>query len=137
MRIMKQPKIKVKAPKIRQSDAFTMLETLLVLAITCSIILLFESTFQKTIHIIRGELFVLEFENKLKQQQSQALTRAEIRRLTATNNVIKINGEELLVPQETIFSDFDITFKENGNIQSIKRAKIVIQLPYHNHQTIS
>lgn len=137
MHITKQLKIRVKVRKFQRISAFTLLETLLVLAITCSIILLFEAKFQQTIHVVRGELFVLEFENKLKQQQSQAITKAEARKITAINNVIQINGEGLLVPEETIFSDFDITFKANGNIQSIKRAKIVIRLPYHGDQTIS
>lgn len=137
MRIMKQLKIRVKVLKSQRISGFTLFETLLVLAITCSIILLFETKFQQTIHIIRGELFVLEFENKLKQQQSLAITKAEDRKITAINNMIQINGEGLLVPEETIFSDFDITFKANGNIQSIKRAKIVIRLPYHGDQTIS
>ena len=60
-----------------------------------------------------------------------------MRTISATDNVISLNGELLIVPLETIFSDFNITFKANGNIQSIKRAKIVVQLPYHNNKTIT
>ena len=137
MRIMKQLKIKERLQRFRQIRGFTVLETLLVLTITCSFIILFETSFRQTVHLIRGELFVLEFENKLKHQQSQALTRAEVRTISATDNVISLNGELLIVPLETIFSDFNITFKANGNIQSIKRAKIVVQLPYHNNKTIT
>lgn len=137
MRIMKQLKIKEKRQRFQQTRGFTVFESLLVLTITCSFIILFETNFRQTVHIIRGELFVLEFENKLKHQQSQAITRAEVRKISATNNVISLNGEVLLVPKETIFSDFDITFNPNGNIQSIKRAKIVVQLPYHDNQTIT
>jgi competence protein ComGD len=41
------------------------------------------------------------------------------------------------VPNETKFSDFDITFNANSNIQSLKEAKIVITLPYESGAKIS
>lgn len=113
-----------------QSRAFTLFETLLTLAVSCFIIALFSVTFQKAIHIIRGELFVLQFENTLKHQQVQAVTKAEMRSLSAVNGSVEVNGAALHVPKETVFSDFIVTFKENGNLQSLKNAKIVITLPY-------
>lgn len=118
-------------------SAFTLLETLLTLSVTCFLILIVSITFQKTVHIARGELFVLEFEMILKDQQAQAITNAESKSLSAINGTVKLNGVKLQVPKETQFSDFDITFKSNGNIQSLKEAKIVITLPYENETKIS
>lgn len=129
--------------KIRQKHvtspirAFTLLESLLTLSVTCFLILTFSVTFQKTVHVIRGELFVLQFEMILKNQQTQAVTNAESRGLSALNGIVKVNGANQPVPKETQFSDFDITFKENGNLQSIKEAKIVISLPYEGGKQIT
>jgi competence protein ComGD len=54
--------------------------------------MMFSVTFQKTIHVIRGEYFVLEFEMMLKNQQAQAVTSAAPRSLSAVNGTVKING---------------------------------------------
>jgi competence protein ComGD len=59
----------------------------------------------------------------LKNQQAQAVTSAAPRSLSAVNGTVKINGTNQPVPEETQFSDFDITFNKNGNLQSIKEAK--------------
>lgn len=48
--------------------AFTLFESLLTLTLTCFVVLMFSATLQKTVHIIRGELFVLQFEMILKNQ---------------------------------------------------------------------
>lgn len=117
--------------------AFTLLESLLTLSVTCFVILIFSVTFQKTAHVIRGELFVLEFEMMLKNQQAQAVTSAAPRSLSAVNGTVKINGANQPVPEETQFSDFDITFNKNGNLQSIKQAKIVIALPYEGGRQVT
>ena len=117
--------------------AFTLLESLLTLSVTCFVIMMFSVTFQKTIHVIRGELFVLEFEMMLKNQQAQAVTSAAPRSLSAVNGTVKINGANQPVPEETQFSDFDITFNKNGNLQSIKQAKIVIALPYEGGRQVT
>ena len=117
--------------------AFTLLESLLTLSVTCFVIMMFSVTFQKTIHVIRGELFVLEFEMMLKNQQAQAVTSAAPRSLSAVNGTVKINGANQPVPEETQFSDFDITFNKNGNLQSIKEAKIVIVLPYEGGRQVT
>ncbi|GFH41123.1 competence protein [Lactococcus insecticola] len=120
-----------------QIRAFTLLESLLTLAVTSFLILIFSVTFQKTVHVIRGEIFVLQFENILKNQQTQAVTNAEVRSLSASDGTVFVNGAKYHVPSETLFSDFSIAFKENGNIQSIKQAKIVISLPFENDKKIS
>lgn len=122
---------------ISQIRAFTLLESLLTLAITCLLILLFSTTFQNTVHVIRGELFVLQFESILKNQQAQAVTGAVSRSLSASNGNVLVNGAVLHVPAETQFSDFEIVFKETGNIQSIKAAKIVIHLPFEGGKQIT
>ncbi|QIW52404.1 hypothetical protein GU337_11240 [Lactococcus raffinolactis] len=80
---------------------------------------------------------MLEFETILKDQQAQAITTARSRRLASVNGIVKLNGTKLQVPNETKFSDFDITFNANGNIQSLKEAKIVITLPYESGAKIS
>lgn len=129
-------KIKVRNQKFQQIRAFTLLEAVVTLFVSCLIILLFTNTYQDIVHALRGQLFVLQFESKLKYQQSQAITRAETRSLSATNHVVKINGQVLDTPKETLFSDFNITFKENGNIKSIKAAKIVITLPYEGNKQL-
>ena len=137
MLIMHWLKPRVRNQKFRQIRAFTLLESLVTLSVSCLIILLFTNTYQDMLHRVRGQLYVLQFENKLKHQQAQAITRAETRSLSATNHVVKMNGQVLETPKETLFSDFNITFKENGNIKSIKTAKIVISLPYEwNKQLI-
>ena len=117
--------------------AFTVLESLLTLTLTGFVVLMFSATLQKTVHIIRGELFVLQFEMILKNQQAQAVTNAEPRSLSSFKGVVKVNGVRQPVPKETTFSDFEVTFKENGNIQSIKDAKIVISLPYESEKQIT
>ncbi|PCS05641.1 competence protein ComGD [Lactococcus piscium] len=109
---------------------------MVTLSISCSIILLFTNTYQDTLHAVRGQLFVLQFESTLKHQQAQAITRAETRSLSATDHVVKMNGQVLDTPKETLFSDFNITFKENGNIKSIKSAKIIITLPYEGNKQV-
>ena len=73
----------------------------------------------------------------LKNQQAQAVTNAEPRSLSSFKGVVKVNGVRQPVPKETTFSDFEVTFKENGNIQSIKDAKIVISLPYESEKQIT
>ncbi len=120
-----------------QARAFTLLESLLTLSVTCFLILVVSVAFQKTVHVAPGELFVLEFETILKDQQAQAITTARSRRLASVNGIVKLNGTKLQVPNETKFSDFDITFNANGNIQSLKEAKIVITLPYESGAKIS
>ena len=117
--------------------AFTLLESLLTLSVTCFLILMFSVTFQKTVHVIRGELFVMEFEMMLRNQQAQAVTSAVPRSLSASNGTVKVNGANQPVPKETQFSDFDITFNKNGNLQSIKQAKIVISLPYEGDKQVT
>ena len=117
--------------------AFTLFESLLTLTLTCFVVLMFSATLQKTVHIIRGELFVLQFEMILKNQQAQAVTNAEPRSLSSFKGVVKVNGVRQPVPKEMTFSDFEVTFKENGNIQSIKDAKIVISLPYESEKQIT
>ena len=117
--------------------AFTLFESLLTLTLTCFVVLMFSATLQKTVHIIRGELFVLQFEMILKNQQAQAVTNAEPRSLSSFKGVVKVNGVRQPVPKETTFLDFEVTFKENGNIQSIKDAKIVISLPYESEKQIT
>lgn len=136
MLIMHWLKTRVRNQKFRQIRAFTLLESLVTLSVSCLIILLFTNTYQDTLHRVRGQLYVLQFENKLKHQQAQAITRAETRSLSATNHVVKMNGQVLETPKETLFSDFNITFKENGNIKSIKAAKIVITLPYEGDKQL-
>ncbi|GAB2021156.1 hypothetical protein RyT2_02290 [Pseudolactococcus yaeyamensis] len=79
----------------------------------------------------------MQFEMILKNQQAQAVTNAAPRNLSAFNGTVKVNGANQPVPKETQFSDFDITFKENGNLQSIKEAKIVISLPYEGDREIT
>ena len=136
MLIMHWLKTRVRNQKFRRIRAFTLLEALVTLSVSCLIILLFTNTYQDTVHAVRGQLFVLQFENKLKHQQAQAITRAETRSLSATNHVVKMNDQVLETPKETLFSDFNITFKENGNIKSIKAAKIIITLPYEGDKQI-
>ena len=98
-----------------QARAFTLLESLLTLSVTCFLILVVSVAFQKTVHVARGELFVLEFETILKDQQAQAITTARSRRLASVNGIVKLNG----------------------TIQSLKEAKIVITLPYESGAKIS
>ena len=58
--------------EILMTRAFTLLESLLVLLIISFITTLFSSEIIQTVHLFKGELFVLQFENFYKRSQEAA-----------------------------------------------------------------
>lgn len=120
-------KIKMKH-EIFQIRAFTLLESLLVLSITAFVILLFSMNFLTVIHIVKGELFILEFENDYKDTQEDAALLGQDEMMMFKNGSLIIEDKNVSVPAEVKFQDFSICFNEKGENSSL--SKIQISLPY-------
>ncbi|MFC4652899.1 competence type IV pilus minor pilin ComGD [Lactococcus nasutitermitis] len=117
-----------------QIRAFTLVESLLVLGITSFVIIVFSSSLLQTIHIVRGELFVLRFENLYQNAQEDAGLLGENETILAKNKSLFCENEKIEVPDEVQFNDFNITFNEKGENSSLK--KIQLNLPYENKKII-
>lgn len=110
-----------------QIRSFTLLETLLVLGISSFIIVLFSFSMGKTVKIVKGELFVSQFENIYKNSQFRASAFREETILSAQGQQLKSGRDVIEVPEEAEISDFSIKFDKYGNNSSLK--KIMIYLP--------
>jgi competence protein ComGD len=109
--------------------AFTLLETLLVLAISSFVIIMFTVTVDNTIHIVRGELFVAQFEHSYKHTQFQAAATNQALTFSAANRILMVGEDaEIEVPEEAELNDFSVKFDAQGNNSSLK--KITLKLPY-------
>ncbi|WP_213536859.1 competence type IV pilus minor pilin ComGD [Lactococcus nasutitermitis] len=126
-------KIRERQQKL-QIRAFTLVESLLVLGITSFVIIVFSSSLLQTIHIVRGELFVLRFENLYQNAQEDAGLLGENETILAKNKSLFCENEKIEVPDEVQFNDFNITFNEKGENSSLK--KIQLNLPYENKKII-
>jgi competence protein ComGD len=108
--------------------AFTILESLLVLAITSFVIILFSLTIGNTVHIVRGELFVAQFENSYKHTQLQAAATNQEKVFSASKRTLTAGDTIVEVPKEAELSSFSVKFDPRGNNSSMK--KMTIKLPY-------
>ncbi|MDR0198984.1 MAG: type II secretion system GspH family protein [Streptococcaceae bacterium] len=103
--------------------AFTLLESLLVLAISSFLLLLFAGGGMTVVHTVRSILFLAQFENDYKSAQIQAESTHQMKAFTLPKET-----------DEVRFSGTTITFDAQGNNSSLK--KLVFTLPYV-HQTVS
>lgn len=108
--------------------AFTLFETLLVLSVTSFLTLIFSSALTQTVHLVRGELFVLQFENDFKNTQEDAAFLEKSELLSFQNSVLKVEDETVKLPKEVQMTDFSIQFDAKGENSSLKKIRIF--LPY-------
>ena len=113
---------------ILMTRAFTLLESLLVLIIVSFITLLFSSELTQTVHLFKGELFILQFENFYKVSQDDAALLGKSESLTSKNGELIYEGQKINVPKEIEMTDFSIQFDEKGENSSLEKIKIY--LPY-------
>ena len=108
-------------------SAFTLLESLIVLGITSFLIMAFSSNLLRTVHIVKGELFVLQFEQIYKNTQNVALLKNQTQILKVQNGEID-EEHKIQIPQETQFDNFSVKF--DGKSGNTKIQKFSIYLPY-------
>lgn len=114
--------------------AFTLLESLLVLMITSFVLLLFTGSITKIVHVVRGELFVVQFENNYKNVQFLATATRQPQLLSASGNKLIYGNKTNSIPPEVRIDAFSIKFDEKGNNSSLKKLNIF--LPFEQ-KTIS
>lgn len=114
--------------------AFTLLESLLVLMITSFVLLLFTGSITKIVHVVRGELFVVQFENNYKNVQFLATATRQPQLLSASGNKLICGNKMNSIPPEVRIDAFSIKFDEKGNNSSLKKLNIF--LPFEQ-KTIS
>lgn len=114
--------------------AFTLLESLLVLSLTSFLMLLFSMNLTKTVHVVKGELFVLQFENLYKEVQGDAILLEQNKALTVKNGQLLYENQVITVPIEVEMNDFTFTFDKKGGNSSLQKFQIF--MPYEK-KTIS
>ena len=133
MNIMQTTAVKSARFQIR---AFTLLESLLVLFITGLVISLFSFSVGKTIKIVQGELFLVQFENAYKDAQYRASCQGEEFTFSCQNQRLYLgnleDNSEIQVPSEAKVDDFSLTFDKYGNNSSLQ--KLIINLPYESRR---
>lgn len=108
--------------------AFTLLESLLVLLIVSFITLFFSAELTQTVHLFKGELFVLQFENLYKMSQENAALQSSSENLESKNGKLIYENKEIDIPKEVEMAEFLIKFDEKGENSSLQKIKVY--LPY-------
>ncbi len=127
--------LKIQMPSVMSRiKSFTLLESLLVLLICSFVLLLFTGSVKQSIHIVRAEIFVLQFERLYKDTQYIAGLKSQNQTLKSIKGTLSNQDEELKVPEGVEINDFSITFDQNAGNSSLQ--KITIYLPYQK-KTIS
>lgn len=114
--------------EILMTRAFTLLESLLVLLIISFITTLFSSEIIQTVHLFKGELFVLQFENFYKRSQEEAALLQKSESLVAKNQELICEDRSITIPKEVAVKDFTVKFDDKGENSSLQ--KLTISLPY-------
>ena len=114
--------------------AFTLLESLLVLFIVSFVLLLFTGSVKQSLHIVRGELFVLEFERLYIDTQHTAGLKGQRQSLQLVDKELRGDGRKIVLPVEVQMDEFSLVFDEKAGNSSLKKLKIY--LPYQE-KTIS
>lgn len=109
-----------------QIRAFTLVESLLVLTVISFLTLIFSSVLTKTVHLVRGELFVLQFENLYKNTQEDAALLSTREDFGVSQSFLTYENHRLKIPDEVRISDFSIQFDEQGENSSLKKIKILL-----------
>jgi len=107
---MRDQKLKIKA--------FTLIESLMVLSVTSFILILFSNSFMHTVRVLRGELYLVQFEQVYKFIQLKAI---------ATQTPQEVTQETLPVPKEVKCENYRIKFTADGKNTTL--PKIVFYLP--------
>jgi competence protein ComGD len=84
--------------------------------------------------LVKGELFLLEFENLYKDTQEDAALLGQNEILIGTNKKVMAEGQELLVPQEIEVKNFSVKFNEKGENSSLDKIKF--SLPYEHKEIV-
>jgi len=84
--------------EILMTRAFTLLESLLVLLIISFITTLFSLEIIQTVHLFKGELFVLQFENFYKRSQEDAALLQKSESLVAKNQELICEDRSITIP---------------------------------------
>lgn len=109
--------------EILMTRAFTLLESLLVLLIISFITTLFSLEIIQTVHLFKGELFVLQFENFYKRSQEEAALLQKSESLVAKNQELICEDRSITIPKEVA-----VKFDDKGENSSLQ--KLTISLPY-------
>ncbi|RZI49277.1 competence type IV pilus minor pilin ComGD [Lactococcus kimchii] len=113
-----------------RTDAFTLLESLLVLSLISFLTLVFSAQLIQTLHLVKGELFVLKFEELYKRTQEDAALEASVEYLGAKNGNLLAGQEKVTLPKEVKITDFTVKFDAKGENSSLQKIKIY--LPYES-----
>ena len=111
--------------------AFTLLESLIVLSLTVFLLQVFAGTFSKTLHIVRGQLFLLSFEETFRATQREAILRQQEQKFAFKGGQFQA-AVKLDLPKEVEVQDFKISFDEKGGNSSLQRLRV--RLPYENKE---
>ncbi|MGF7407117.1 competence type IV pilus minor pilin ComGD [Lactococcus lactis] len=114
--------------EILMTRAFTLLESLLVLLIISFITTLFSLEIIQTVHLFKGELFVLQFDNFYKRSQEDAALLQKSESLVAKNKELICEDRSITIPKEVELKDFIVKFDDKGENSSLQ--KLTISLPY-------
>lgn len=123
-------KIEMKSGQFR-IRAFTLLESLIVLSLTLFLLQLFAGAFSKSLHIVRGQLFLLSFEAAYRATQQEAVLRQREQRFDFKGGKFQA-AVRLVLPPEVKMEDFSIKFDEKGGNSSLK--KLIVRLPHEKRE---
>lgn len=79
-------------------------------------------------HLFKGELFVLQFENLYKISQENAALQSSSENLESKNGKLIYENKEIDIPKEVEMAEFLIKFDEKGENSSLQKIKVY--LPY-------
>ena len=127
---MRRTKMRRQSLAIR---AFTLAESLLVLSLICFVTILFAGGFGQVVRVVKGELFVLQFEHLLKETQADAAILGSSENFAVRDNDLFWERNELEIPEVARVDDFSLTFDGKGENSSLKKLKIFLPA---EHKTV-
>ncbi len=112
--------------KNKTISAFTLLESLLTLGVSCFIIMMLSGSVSGIFQNVEEKLFFLSFENLYRDTQKLANTKQESLTLVVSSEKISNGITEVAVPQEiTVDKTSQVIFDKNGGNSSL--AKLTFQ----------
>ena len=121
---------------ISKIRAFTLLESLLVLLIVSFITLFFSAELTQTVHLFKGELFVLQFENLYKISQENAALQSSSENLESKNGKLIYENKEIDIPKEVEMAEFLIKFDTGAKVMFLRMVILGKRLKCWNTITI-
>lgn len=116
----------------QQVSGMTILESLLVLSITTSLLLLLSLQVRPIFSQIRSQLFFLEFEHFYRESQQLSQTQGEVVTLSFSTESISNGYDELPVPEGVVGPSTTVELSPDGGNHSL--AKLVFEA---QHKTVS